>query len=68
MKMKQYSQTCIEIDISKILYNIKALKGLFGRKVKFMAVVKADAYGHGAVAVSKSISKLADYLAVATIG
>jgi alanine racemase len=66
--MKQYSQTCVEIDISNILHNIKTLKGLIGRKVKFMAVVKADAYGHGAVAVSKFISKLADHLAVATVG
>lgn len=33
----------------------------------FMAVVKADAYGHGAVAVSKAIEREVDYLSVATI-
>ncbi len=57
----------VEISISNILHNIKELRSLLARKVKFMAVVKADAYGHGAVAVSKAIENKVDCLAVATL-
>jgi alanine racemase len=65
--MKQEHQTFVEISIPNILHNIRALKGLLDNKVKFMAVVKADAYGHGAVPVSKAIERNVDYLAVATL-
>ena len=65
--MKPESQTFVEISVTNILHNIRQLKGLLDRRVKFMAVVKADAYGHGAVPVSKAIEKNVDYLAVATL-
>ncbi len=39
-----------------------------GEGVKFLGVVKADAYGHGAVAVSRTLQELgADYLAVSSV-
>lgn len=60
-------QTFAEINIANLLYNIRQLKKLLPRHVMFMAVVKADAYGHGAVAVSKAIEKEVDYLSVAKI-
>jgi alanine racemase len=65
--MMPESQTFVEISIPNILHNVRQLKGLLDRNVKFMAVVKADAYGHGAVPVSKAIEKIVDYLAVATL-
>jgi len=65
--MKPEHQTFVEISIPNILHNIRELKGLLNKKVKFMAVVKADAYGHGAVPVSKAIERKVDYLAVATL-
>ncbi|MFH1710428.1 MAG: alanine racemase [bacterium] len=65
--MKTKDQTYVEISIPNILHNVKELKGLLGRSVKFMAVVKADAYGHGAVPVSMAIEGSVDCLAVATI-
>ncbi len=37
----------IEININNLKHNIEVLKGYIGPYVKFMAVVKADAYGHG---------------------
>lgn len=37
----------IEININSLKYNIEVLKGYIGPYVKFMAVVKANAYGHG---------------------
>jgi len=65
--MKPENQTYVEINLRNILHNISELKKLLRKGVRFMAVVKADAYGHGAVAVSKFIEKKVDYLAVATL-
>lgn len=49
-------------------HNIKAIKSKIAGGAKFCAVVKADAYGHGAVKVAKrALSLGADYLAVAVL-
>lgn len=58
----------VEIDLGAIHHNTLAVKQLLEPGVKLMAVVKADAYGHGAVRCAKSaISAGADYLGVATV-
>ncbi|MEN3038622.1 MAG: alanine racemase [Candidatus Kryptonium sp.] len=58
--------TRAEIDLSAFEFNFKQVKKLVGRGTKVMAVVKANAYGHGAIEISKSaISLGVDYLAVA---
>lgn len=58
----------IEIDVSAIADNVRALKALVGPKTLFMAVVKADGYGHGAVPVARAaLSARADRLGIATI-
>ncbi|ODS33107.1 MAG: alanine racemase [Candidatus Scalindua rubra] len=49
--------TWIEIDLDAIVHNIKAIKKRVGKGIKILAVVKADAYGHGAVKVSKTLVK-----------
>lgn len=54
----------LEINLNNILYNIKALKKISGAN-KFCAVVKANAYGHGAEEVSLFIEKECDCFAVA---
>lgn len=60
--------TRAEIDLSAIRHNVLALKSLTGPSVKFCAVVKADGYGHGAVAVAAmALAAGADYLAVAVL-
>ena len=46
--------TWAEIDLEAIAFNIRAFKRHVGEKVKLMAVVKANAYGHGAVPVAES--------------
>ncbi len=48
-----------------LLENVKKLREKIPRDCKFCAVVKSNAYGHGARAVVKSISNLVDYFAVA---
>jgi len=60
--------TWIEIDHSAIANNVQQLKHCIGRHCLLMAVVKANAYGHGAVAVSHTVLAAgADRLAVATV-
>lgn len=43
-----------EISLTKFLKNIQNIKSKLNRNVKLMAVVKADAYGHGASQLSKT--------------
>ncbi len=56
-----------EIRAEAILRNFDTLAKLLPPAVKKMAVVKANAYGHGAVAVSKLLADRADYFAVACL-
>ncbi|MCR5301737.1 MAG: alanine racemase [Lachnospiraceae bacterium] len=61
-------RTWAEIDLSALEFNYKKIREHIGDNVKFLGVVKADAYGHGAVMVSKTLQELgADYLAVSSI-
>ncbi|NOX33546.1 MAG: alanine racemase [Deltaproteobacteria bacterium] len=56
------------INLDAIRKNIRNLKRLINKSCKFMAVVKADAYGHGAVKVAqKALQSGADLLGVARI-
>ena len=61
-------RTWAEIDLDALEHNYRALRRRIGENVKFLGVVKADAYGHGAVQVSRTLQSLgADYLAVSSI-
>ena len=58
----------IEIDLNAIRHNAQAVKKAIGAGRHLMAIVKADAYGHGAVRVAKTaLNSGADYLGVATV-
>lgn len=46
--------TWAEIDLDAIAFNVAAFKRHVGERVKIIAVVKANAYGHGAVPVAKT--------------
>ena len=55
------------IDVNAIRHNIKYLKKKSGTDL--MPVLKADAYGHGAVEIAKILRKLGiKYIGVATLG
>ena len=63
----RYRPTWAEIDLSAIEYNYKQVRRLVGKNISIMAVVKANAYGHGTVEVSTVLEKAGvDYLGVAT--
>ena len=51
-------RTWAEIDLDALKHNYKTLRALTGEKVKFLGVVKADAYGHGAVEVGSTLQTL----------
>jgi alanine racemase len=58
--------TVAEIDLSALTFNYRQLKKRIPKGVKVLAVVKADAYGHGAVPVARKLEKLGvEYLGVA---
>jgi len=64
----RYRPTWAEIDLGAIAYNYKQVKRSVGRDTKVMAVVKANAYGHGTVEVSGVLENLGvHYLGVATM-
>ncbi|RLB43947.1 MAG: alanine racemase [Deltaproteobacteria bacterium] len=56
------------VDLDAIAFNIRSLKNHVGPGPRFMAVVKADAYGHGIIHVAKTAAKAgADWLGVALL-
>lgn len=63
MDNKAYS-TWLEVDLGAIKHNIKLIKTMTGTKL--MAVIKANGYGHGVMAVAKAAQEAgAEWLGVA---
>lgn len=61
-------RTWAEISLSNIEYNYKAMKARLNGSTRFLGIVKADAYGHGAFRVARLLEKLdCNYLGVACI-
>ena len=60
-------RTWAEINLDAIEYNYRKIREKIGPDVKFLGVVKADAYGHGSIQVSQLLEEIgADYLAVSS--
>ena len=60
-------RTWAEINLDAIAHNYKVIRQKIGSDVKFLGVVKADAYGHGSIQVGRLLQELgADYLAVSS--
>jgi alanine racemase len=60
--------TTAQLDLENLRYNFNSAKRFIGDQLSYMAVVKADAYGHGAVQCSRALSSVGcDWLAVATV-
>ena len=61
-------RTWAEIDLDALAHNYRALRKQMGPKSRFLGVVKADAYGHGAIQVARVLEELgAEYLAISNI-
>lgn len=58
----------VEIDLAAIRHNVMAAKSRLAHGTRLMAVVKGDAYGHGAVQCARTaLNSGAEYLGVATV-
>ena len=68
MKEPVLRRTWAEIDLDALAHNYHQARARTGPGVKYLGVVKADAYGHGAIQVSRKLEALgADYLAVSSL-
>lgn len=65
--MHRYS-AWVEVNINNLKHNFTEVRRTVGSSVKVMAVVKADAYGHGLVQTARAfVDAGADYLGVTTL-
>ena len=66
--MKQYNRVCARINLDAIAYNMEQMKNRIGQEGRLIAVIKTDAYGHGAVMLAPTIlASGIDMLGVASI-
>lgn len=66
--MDYLKRTWADISLDNLQHNYHALREKVPQSCRFLGVVKADAYGHGAVPVSRYLTELgAEYLAVSNI-
>ncbi|PZT55408.1 alanine racemase [Paenibacillus silvae] len=62
----QYRPTQVEINLDHLRSNVTAFREALPQRTKFLACVKANAYGHGAVEMARELERLGvDYLSVA---
>lgn len=65
MELNDYKGTRVEIDLDNLAFNMQKIRDFVDKKTKIMAVVKANAYGHGSIDASKVfLENGADRLAV----
>lgn len=64
---REYFRTYASVDIGAIEHNLAEIKSKLNKDVLSLAIVKADAYGHGAVGVSKAITDKVDYFGIAEL-
>lgn len=67
LRHPEYHRSYACVDLGKIKNNFNALKSHIRPKTKVMAIIKADAYGHGAIRVAQTLEGKADYFGVADI-
>ncbi len=61
-------RTWAEVSLKNLRHNYEAIRAAIPEGCRFLGVVKADAYGHGAVPVSRMLEEAgADYLAVSCL-
>ncbi|MEE8391551.1 MAG: alanine racemase, partial [Anaerolineae bacterium] len=60
--------TWVEVDLEAVAYNVQQIKEIIGPQVNILAVLKADAYGHGAITVARTaINNGVAYCGVASV-
>ena len=60
--------TAVEVNLTVLKNNMRLIKEMAGGDVSVMAVVKANAYGHGAVGIAPALMEaVAVYLSLSTL-
>lgn len=60
--------TWVEVDLEAVAYNVRQIKQIVGPEVEILAVLKADAYGHGALTVARTaLNNGASFCGVASV-
>src|SRR2546423_2809315 len=54
--ISNHRPTWVEIDLAALAANLRTVRRVVGPEIKVMAVVKADAYGHGAVECARRLA------------
>ena len=58
----------MEVDLHQLEHNVKEIKKIISKNSQIMGIVKANAYGHGAVEITKKLQEMGiHYFAVATL-
>lgn len=65
--MEGYHRTWAEVSLDAIAANVSAVKGRLAPGTRLMCVIKADGYGHGAVALGRFLADKCDFFGVATL-
>lgn len=65
--MREYDRTYALVNLSAIRHNILQVRNNIQKGTSIMAIVKANAYGHGAIPVAKALENLVDAYGVALI-
>lgn len=62
-----YFRTQAAVDLDAVEYNYNSVRAKLPKNVKILGVIKADAYGHGAVELGKFLDDKCDFFGVACI-
>lgn len=65
--MQKYRRVIAKINLDAILHNFDEVKNILDKNTKMLSVLKADAYGHGAVPVAHLLKNKTDYFGVSII-
>ena len=64
----QQERAWVEVNVAAIAHNVRQIQSLLKPSTELMAIVKADAYGHGATIVAQTVLQAgAQWLGVATL-
>lgn len=66
-KTRKYYRVQANINLDAIYENVSNAKKLLRPETKFMAIIKADGYGHGAVPLAETIDELVDAYGIAIL-
>ena len=65
-KLEAVRPNVAEFDLAALRHNMRALRAITGPDIKYIAALKANAYGHGAAAVARALADDGDTFALAT--